>query len=525
MINLIINNQKVSVPEYSTILEATSKLGIKIPTLCHYNGFKPNTSCMICVVHDLKKDWLIPSCSMPVEEGMEIETDNEKIREARKDTLDLLLSEHVGDCQAPCQRACPAGMNIPLMIRQIKEKKFEEALITVKKDIALPAVLGRICPAPCENGCNRKYYDNAVSICHLKRFVADVDLSVNSSFKPELKLKSGKKVAIIGTGPTGLSAAYYLAQLGHDCVIYDKNEKPGGLLRYGVPEEKLPSSILDVEIEQIGKLGITFNPNQTLSIDFSIQELKNDFDSVILALGKTEPKLFLNSGIELGPRGIVINRKTYETKVSGVFTGGNTIAEGKMAIRSAAHGKFIATSVDQYVSGKTVTGPHQRFNSILGKLQNDETAEFIKESKEHSRIKFSKGFDIGYLEEEAIKETERCFHCDCRKLESCKLRQYSELYDGNQKRFNYGERKKVQKIVQHEIIIFEPGKCIKCNLCIEITRRAKEIFGFTFINRGFDVQITIPFNESLEKGLEKVAEECVVACPTAALALKKSEES
>ena len=132
MINLIINNQRVSVIDDSTVLSAAETLGIAIPTLCHVNGYKPNTSCMICVVHELKTDSLIPACFMPVKEGMHIDTSNEKVREARKDTLELLLSEHVGDCEAPCQRACPANMNIPLMIRQIKENSLEKAIITVK---------------------------------------------------------------------------------------------------------------------------------------------------------------------------------------------------------------------------------------------------------------------------------------------------------------------------------------------------------------------------------------------------------
>ncbi len=256
----------------STVLAAAETLGIAIPTLCHVNGFKPNTSCMICVVHELKTDSLILACSMPAEEGMHIETDNERVREARKDTLDLLLSEHVGDCEAPCQRTCPANMNIPLMIRQIKERNFEEAIITVKKDIALPAVLGRICPAPCEKGCHRKYYDNPVSICSLKRFVADVDLAKESPYRADIKPKSGKKVAIIGAGPTGLSAAYYITQSGHECCIYDRNKKPGGLLQYGVPDEKLPKSVLDAEIEQILALGVELRMEKTHGKDFNLSE-------------------------------------------------------------------------------------------------------------------------------------------------------------------------------------------------------------------------------------------------------------
>ena len=213
---------------------------------------------MLCVVHEMNTDSLILACSMPAKDGMVIETDTENVRIARKDTLDLLLSEHVGDCEAPCQRACPANMNIPLMIRQIQERKFEEAISTVKKDIALPAVLGRICPAPCEKVCRRAAHDNPLSICLLKRFVADIDLAKEISYRPEILTKSVKKVAIVGAGPTGLSAAYYLSQYSHECHLYDSNEKPGGQLQYGVPVDKLPRPVLDAEIEQILILGVEF---------------------------------------------------------------------------------------------------------------------------------------------------------------------------------------------------------------------------------------------------------------------------
>ena len=122
MVTVTINDRKVSLAPGSTILDAARELGIEIPTLCFLREYEPYTSCMICIVHDIDSDQLLPSCSARVVEGMRIETENEKIQTARKDTLDLLLSEHVGNCEAPCLRSCPAFMNIPLMIRKIKEQ-------------------------------------------------------------------------------------------------------------------------------------------------------------------------------------------------------------------------------------------------------------------------------------------------------------------------------------------------------------------------------------------------------------------
>ena len=523
-ITLTINNRRVSIAGGGTVLEAAKSVGIDIPTLCHVNGFEPVTSCMICVVEEQNTDSLILACAATVEEGMVVETDTGRVRESRKDTLDLLLSEHVGDCEAPCQRTCPAKMNIPLMIRQIRENNLEQAIATVKKDIALPAVLGRICSAPCEKRCNRKNHDNPVSICLLKRYVADIDLAKKSPYRPAIPHASGARVAIIGAGPTGLSAAYQLARLGHGCDVFDSHEHPGGMLRYGVPDDVLSKAVLDAEIEQIRSLGVAFKMKHMLGKDMDLHELRNEHRAVVLATGTPSPDDIIDAGIERSPRGIAVARVTFETSLPGVFAGGNALSGGTMAIRSVAHGKAIAYSVHRFMNGRTVTGDSAGSVSKLGKLHDGETEEFIRAAAVYDRIATAENPEGGYSGSEAVKESNRCFHCDCRKPRSCKLRRYAGEYGADQKRFTFGSRKRFQKTVQHDTVIFEPGKCIKCHACIEITKRAGERFGFTFINRGFDIRPAVPFNESLKSGLRKVAKECVAACPTAALALRAGEE-
>ena len=169
MPKLFIDNREVEVDNGATILDAAGKLGIEIPTMCFLKDYKPSTSCMVCVVKVNGLDNLVPACGTVVKDGMRVESSSDQVRQARKAALELLLSDHVGDCLGPCQVICPARMNIPLMIRQIAAGKFREAIATVKKDIALPAVLGRICPKPCEKGCRRAVFDEAVSICLLQR--------------------------------------------------------------------------------------------------------------------------------------------------------------------------------------------------------------------------------------------------------------------------------------------------------------------------------------------------------------------
>jgi ferredoxin len=517
-VKMTIDDQEVSVPAGSSILDAAKKLGIDIPTLCHLDGFDRFTSCMICVVHEAREDRLLPACSAVVSPGMRIETENSRVREARKDALDFLLSEHIGDCDAPCRRACPAHMNIPLMIRQIEEGRLKEAIRTIKEAIPLPAVLGRICPAPCEKGCHRGSYEDPVSVCALKRYAADVDLALESPFRPHTAADSGKKVAVVGAGPTGLSAAYYILSHGHSCHVFDDHPQAGGMLRYGVSEEALPREVLDKEIERIADLGAVFMMGRSLGSDLGWDELSDVYDAVVLAVGKVNFDLFKDSGIELSRRGIAIDRKKHSTSKPGFFAGGNVVSESRMAIRAVAHGKNLALSVNQFLSGEPVTGPRSKFQSILGKPREDEEAEFLKEAAGgRGRVIPADLSHKNYSAEEAVRESARCFGCDCRKPDACKLRRYAAEYQADQRRFAFVDRKNFRKIIQHELVVYEPGKCIKCGMCVQITKKAGEKFGLTFVDRGFEVRVETPFQVPLGQGLEKAAGECVRACPTGAL--------
>lgn len=516
MTKLKINNQQIEIHNGATILEAANQLGIDIPTMCHLEGTEHFTSCMICLVKDRRNGRLMPSCSMPVAEGMDIVTNDEECTDSRKAALELLLSEHVGDCEAPCQLVCPAHMNIPLMNRLIQKGEFAKALQVVKRDIALPAVLGRICPAPCEAGCRRKQVDEAVAICHLKQFVADEDLKQAKTYLPEIPASSGKRVAIVGAGPAGLAAAYYLQQKGHQSVIFDKNEKAGGdLLK--IEEEVLPTSVLENEIAVIARSGAEFRFAQTVDCH-KFREIKNEFDAVVLATGSQEQENPF--GLKSSKQGIDIDKLTYQTSEEKVFAIGNALRPSKLAVRSVGQGKEVAAIIDRFLKTGLVTANSERFNSKFGKLYQIEFNEYLKESVKAERLNTQKDF----LPEEARAEAERCMHCDCRNPESCKLRLFSDDFGAGQKRFQTSERKIVQKFVHREGIVYEPAKCIKCGICVRLTQQYQEEFGFTFIGRGFDVKIGIPFNESVQNALRKTAALVAEKCPTGALAIYREEE-
>ncbi|HUT93853.1 MAG TPA: FAD-dependent oxidoreductase [Thermoguttaceae bacterium] len=518
MPKISIDGHEVEVAQGATILDAARKLGIDVPALCFLEGYEPSTSCLACTVKVLGSNRLVPSCATRAVDGMQIESETPEVHDVRRTSLELLLSDHVGDCFAPCDFGCPAHMNVPLMLRQIAGEDLRGAIETVKRDIALPAVLGRICPAPCEKACRRAPADGAVAICLLKRYVADVDLASDDPYLPECKPSTGKRVAIIGGGPTGLAAAYYLLRDGHAVTVFDDQPALGGRLRHETAEDELPRDVLDGEIALVTRLGTEVRPSTPAGDDPSLEHLARQFDAVLVACGATKKETLERWGLQAGTRGVEINRETYETSVPGVFAAGNAIRTKGLVIRSVADGKEVAVSIDQHLAGRPVSGPEKRFSSRIGRLSDVELSEFMADASEASRSQ-PEGRQ-GFAHAEAARQAGRCLHCDCRALTTCKLRQYAERCGADPKRYG-GERAPFHQSTQHSQVIYEPGKCIACGLCIEIAARAQEPLGLTFIGRGFDVRVGVPFNRPLQEALSKVAAECVAACPTAALALKE----
>ncbi len=521
MIHLKIDHTDISVPEGTSVLEAARSAGLSIPSMCYKEGHENHPSCMMCVVKDQKTGNLFPSCAIKAVEGMELLNNDPDVYEARRDSLELLLSDHVGDCEAPCSLACPANMNIPLMNRHIASNNFPEALRVVKEEIALPYILGYICPAPCEKACRRKQIDNAVSVCLLKRFVAEEDEKSGINYLPVKEKINGKKIAIIGTGPAGLSAAYYLLQKGHSCILFDKNEQAGGALRYSIPESELPHEALDAEINRIRNFGAEFRLSKLIDKDVFEKEIKPAFDAIILATGDIAVDSHLLSLFSVSKTGISLKEGTFETSEKGVFACGSIVRAQKMAIRASAQGKDAAISAGQFLNGKTLQKTERKFNSRFDKLSEPEFAEYLKECAKNDRLAPARGLLAGFDRSEAMEEAARCMHCDCRKLDNCKLRNYSDEYKADRKKYSMGERKALVKYFEHELLVYEPEKCIRCGLCIDITVKNNELIGLTFMGRGFDVRMRVPFNSPISAGLTHTAVECVESCPTGALAFKK----
>lgn len=284
-ITVTIDNHILSVEAGTTLLRAATDNGLKIPNLCYDGRVELYGACGLCVVEVEGTPKLLRACSTKATDGMVVHTDTERVVRARKVALELLLSDHDGDCKAPCTKACPANTDCQGYVGLIANGEYTEAVRLIKEKIPLPSSIGRVCPHPCEKQCRRQFVDEPVSIAFLKSFASDMDMASAAPYTPSVEPDTGKTVAVVGGGPAGLTAAYFLRRQGHSVMVLDAMPKMGGMLRYGIPEYRLPKSLLDKEIQQIADLGVEMRNNVNIGRDTTVEALRAEYDAVILAAG------------------------------------------------------------------------------------------------------------------------------------------------------------------------------------------------------------------------------------------------
>jgi len=285
MIEITLDGKKLLVEPDKTILDVAESQGIRIPTLCHDKRLEPYASCWVCLVQVEKAKGFVPSCSTRVIPGMVITSGSPQVIAARRMALDLLLSNHYGDCTAPCTLTCPSNIDIQGYLGLVANGKFAEAVELIRRDNPMPAVIGRICPRPCEKKCRRNLVEEPLNINGIKRFVADFEAGAGGMEQRPLPAPNGRKAAVVGAGPAGLAAAWYLSEKGVQVTLLESMEKAGGMLRYGIPDYRLPPAVLDAAIAQMLSMGATLKTGVRLGRDVTLEKLRADYDAVVLAFG------------------------------------------------------------------------------------------------------------------------------------------------------------------------------------------------------------------------------------------------
>ena len=281
------------------VLSLCEEAGIKIPTLCYDPHLSVHGGCSLCLVEIEGARALMRACTNNIAPGMVVSTNTNRVTAARRLALELMLSDHVGDCRPPCNIACPAQGKVQSYLNLTAQGKYRAALDELHDHITLPASIGRVCPAPCQEKCRRNFVDETVSIRDVKRFVADWGIEQGSLGDVPKIIENGKKIAVIGAGPAGLSAAYFARLLGYGVVIYEREQHLGGMMRYGIPDYRLPPKVIDAEAHWILDHGVKIKTGAALGKDIFLDKLRSEYDAVVLAMGCWKSSLMRVEGENL----------------------------------------------------------------------------------------------------------------------------------------------------------------------------------------------------------------------------------
>ncbi|XOF32553.1 MAG: formate dehydrogenase subunit alpha [Candidatus Electrothrix sp. YB6] len=347
-IPLIMNGQQCSVAAEQTILAAAKEAGVSIPHLCHLPGKRDADQPCLVEVNGKRAR----ACTTQVAEGMVIKTETRELVQHRKERLTRLAAKHYGDCKAPCSITCPGSINVQGYIGLIARRQFGAALRLIREKNPLPGIVCRVCPAFCEHSCRRALLDESIAINNLKRFA--FDYAAQHPLPPEIIAPAtGHKAAIIGGGPAGLSAAWFLRKQGHSVTIFEAGPALGGAARTAIPSFKLPKENLTREIENILSLGVEAKTSQVWGKDFSLADLEQQsFESIFIATGLSGHKKLNVPGSELTQDGLDF--------LAQVNQGGLTSLSGKVLVVGGSKLAVEAARIALRLGADEVTLIHDR---------------------------------------------------------------------------------------------------------------------------------------------------------------------
>jgi heterodisulfide reductase subunit A-like polyferredoxin len=310
----------------------------------------------------------------------------------------------------PCTATCPLHCNAQGYVALISQGKFKEALALVKEKLPFPGILAYACSHPCEKECKRIEEDRPISICHLKRFLADHVEESEFDFKP-LQEKD-QKVAIIGGGPSGLVAAYDLRKMGYPVTLFESRNELGGLLLHGFPSYRLPRQVIEKDLSIINKMGIEIRLNTKVGKDVSPENLLQSFDAIFMGVGAdgAESMTHIFKGLKRTRMGsIQVHPFSLETKLKGIFAGGDCVTGPGTIIESMAHGRKAAISIDRFLRGEDLMEGREPEGKQISPFQSA-----LPDSKRKEREilpDMVKPLGPGLTSEEAMEEAKRCLNC------------------------------------------------------------------------------------------------------------------
>ncbi|MDR0414047.1 MAG: (2Fe-2S)-binding protein [Prevotellaceae bacterium] len=449
--NITLNSREVAVNKGETLIEVARREGFSVPSLCYAASARHQSSCMVCAVKNCATGQIVPSCTTLPTEGMQVDTESDEVRLARTLSLELLLSDHRADCEAPCSVTCPAGFNPAAMNSLYDSEQYSEALELLRDSLVIPATLCYICNAPCEKICRRGDLDHAVAIREVKKALV-AKTSVENVRRPA---GNGVRVAVIGSNPAGLSAAYHLRKWGYEVTVL---EKFSAALAPYIPAEQVPAETLSLELAVLKAMGISFV--------FSANDpLSGEYSGVVAAVHDNPSPEWVTP--------------TTKSKQPARLT-----LEGR---RMAA--QLHATLLPDDEKNTAPLPEPKAFNSTYPRFSDSEKKRLA-------------------AQQQARGNRSGCLYCDCDKKADCKLRRYATEYGIKSSR--YAKSSIFDALTRQQAgqaLWFEQAKCIKCGLCVYNSSN-----GFTFKDRGFAMQVMLP-----EESVGNVTAELAELCPTGAL--------
>ncbi len=342
-ITITVDHKPYTAYQNQTILQVLLDRNIPLPLLGFDPKFRDWKDKSGLSMVELEDGTLVHPGITLCKDGLKVFTKSNELENFRRFRLKELLEDHQADCTAPCHRTCPAGVDIQGYLKQVSVGNFKAAYDIILDNNPLPAICGRVCPHPCEAACRRNLIDAPVAINPVKRFVADLLEQEETTIEPEKS--TGKRLAIVGGGPSGLTAAYYSALKGHDVTLFERQEKAGGMMRYGIPSYRLPEDVLDREIARIEKAGVAIVTGKSLGQHLRLEDLQKDFDAVYMAVGSWEASSMRvdgekAAGVRPGIHYLELVTKGREKRNEGhvvVVGGGNTAIDcARTALRNGA---------------------------------------------------------------------------------------------------------------------------------------------------------------------------------------------